>query len=470
MMHEVSRLPLASLNGDTLQLPAMRLVMTPRLPRVIAKITFYALAFALCGLFWVPWQQSVAGSGRVVALDPLDRPQTIEATIDGQVIEWYVREGTHVKKGEPLVKIADNDPELLSRLRASVEAAKEKLKAGQDKISTYHDQIRFYESARDLQISIAQSQLEIARQKLRGDSEALAAAEANRTFAEQVYNRTQLLFEKKLVSPQDVEAETNKVAKARTDEAKAKADLVASQREMKVKEDYIEYARTDAAAKISEGQSKLREAEGDVAASRDTVLKAERDLARFETQVVEAPRDGKVVRLIANQGGKGRQVKSGEPLLEFVPDCGSLAVEIFVDGNDAPWVGADRDVRLQFEGWPAVQFTAGWPQAALGTYGGKVLLVDATDSGNGKFRVLVVPTTDQGTDVEPAWPGINPHTDDVRRELRQGVRVNGWILLNQVTLGYELWRQLNGFPLSTTPSKDDGKGDKSGKIIDKKAK
>jgi multidrug resistance efflux pump len=456
--------------ADSMQLPAMRLVMTPRLPRVLAKITFYLLAFSLCGLFWVPWQQSVPGSGRVVALDPLDRPQTIEATIDGQVVEWYVREGTHVNEGDPLLKIADNDPELLSRLRASLDASKDKLKAAQDKVSTYHDQIRFYESARELQISIAQSQLEIMRQKLRGDSEALAAAEANRTFAEQVYNRALLLFEKKLVSPQDVESETNKLAKARTDEAKAKADVSASQREMKVKEDYISYARTDAAAKISEAQSKLREAEGDVATSRDTVLKAERDLARFETQIVNAPRDGKVVRLLASQGGKGRQVKSGEALLEFVPDCKSLAVEIYVDGNDAPWVGPDRDVRLQFEGWPAVQFTAGWPSAALGTYGGKVLLVDATDSGNGKFRVLVVPTTEEASHGEPPWPGMRPLEDDVRRELRQGVRVNGWIQLNEVTLGYELWRQLNGFPLSTTPSKDSGKGDKGGKIIDKKSK
>lgn len=452
------------------QLPAMRLVMTPRMPRVLAKITFYALAFAVCGLFWVPWQQSVSGSGRVVALDPLDRPQTIEATIDGQVIEWYVREGTHVKAGEPLVKIADNDPELLGRLRASLEAAKDKLKASQDKVSTYHDQIRFYESARELQISIAQSQLEIARQKLRGDNEALAAAEAGLTFADQVYNRTLVLFEKKLASPQDVESETNKLAKARTDQAKAKADVTASLREVKVKEDYIEYARTDAAAKISEAQSKLRESEGDLATSRDTVLKAERDLARFETQIVTAPRDGKVVRLVANQGGKGRQVKSGEALLEFVPDCKSLAVEIFVDGNDAPWVGSGRDVRLQFEGWPAVQFTAGWPQAALGTYGGEVLLVDATDSGNGKFRVIVVPKTDDVALQQPPWPGMNPRDDDVRRELRQGVRVNGWILLNEVTLGYELWRQLNGFPLSTLPDKDGGKGDKGAKVIEKKAK
>jgi hypothetical protein len=39
------------------------------------------------------------------------------------------------------------------------------------------------------------------------------------------------------------------------------------------------------------------------------------------------------------------------------------------------------------------------------------------------------------------------------RFIRQGTRVNGWILLNKVSLGYELWRQFNGFPpsLDTAP-------------------
>jgi len=39
---------------------------------------------------------------------------------------------------------------------------------------------------------------------------------------------------------------------------------------------------------------------------------------------------------------------------------------------------------------------------------------------------------------DEAWPS--------QQYLRQGVRANGWVLLNQVALGYELWRQFNGFP------------------------
>ncbi|MGB1276876.1 MAG: hypothetical protein ACPG77_14115 [Nannocystaceae bacterium] len=62
----------------------------------------------------------------------------------------------------------------------------------------------------------------------------------------------------------------------------------------------------------------------------------------------------------------------------------------------------------------------------------EVAFVDATDNGQGQFRVVVVP--EAGT----TWPDA--------QYLRQGVRANGWVLLNQVQLGYELWRQFNGFP------------------------
>ena len=116
----------------------------------------------------------------------------------------------------------------------------------------------------------------------------------------------------------------------------------------------------------------------------------------------------------------------------IVPQTTRTVVELFLNGNDVPMVSAGRPVRLQFEGWPALQFS-GWPSVAVGTFGGRVLLVDATDDGMGKFRVLVEP--DPGD--EP-WPSA--------QYLRQGVRANGWVLLDIVSLGYELWRQFNGFP------------------------
>jgi hypothetical protein len=45
--------------------------------------------------------------------------------------------------------------------------------------------------------------------------------------------------------------------------------------------------------------------------------------------------------------------------------------------------------------------------------------------------------------VEPD-PDDEPWPD--ARFLRQGVKTKGWVLLNVVPLGFEVWRQFNGFP------------------------
>jgi hypothetical protein len=87
----------------------------------------------------------------------------------------------------------------------------------------------------------------------------------------------------------------------------------------------------------------------------------------------------------------------------------------------------------------------GWPQLAIGTFGGEVVFVDATDDGTGKFRIVVGPSNDsvdRGDGlglVTVGWP-------DKDRWLRQGARANGWVMLNEVPLWFELWRQINGFP------------------------
>lgn len=124
-------------------------------------------------------------------------------------------------------------------------------------------------------------------------------------------------------------------------------------------------------------------------------------------------------------------------MLVLVPDTSHRAVEVWVSGNDAPLILPSHHVRLMFEGWPAVQFV-GWPEVAVGTFGGTVAFVDASDNGQGKFRVLIVPD-----ESDHLWPSA--------RFLRQGGAAKAWILLEEVSIGFEIWRQLNGFPPMLTP-------------------
>lgn len=171
----------------------------------------------------------------------------------------------------------------------------------------------------------------------------------------------------------------------------------------------------------------------DEANARAELSRIDVRLARQATQSVKSPRNGTILRRAAGEGSV--LVKAGDSLATIVPLTESRAIELWIDGNDIALVSENRQVRLQFEGWPAIQFS-GWPSVAVGTFGGKVAVIDATDSGDGRFRVLVIPGENE------IWPES--------RYLRQGVRAYGWIILNQVKLGYELWRRFNAFPPSIT--------------------
>jgi hypothetical protein len=131
-------------------------------------------------------------------------------------------------------------------------------------------------------------------------------------------------------------------------------------------------------------------------------------------------------------------IKAGSPIAIFAPDVVTPAVELWVDGNDASMLIPGQLAELQFEGWPAIQI-AGWPSLAIGTFKGKVHLIDQASSLKGKFRVLLVPSAD--------WPS--------QRILRLGVNAKGYIRLRNSFVLREIWRQLNGFPPVLEPIQDE---------------
>lgn len=181
---------------------------------------------------------------------------------------------------------------------------------------------------------------------------------------------------------------------------------------------------------LEQAQILLAEYEVRAQGAADELNRAELALSREGSQAVVAPRAGVITRVSA--GGTATFVKAGDELAQFVPDNIESAVEIYVDGRDASLVSVGREVRLQFEGWPAIQFS-GWPSVAIGTFAGEVAFVDPMASRNGRFRIVVRPKTGA-----PEWPSNNI--------LRVGTNTRGWVLLDEVSVGYELWRQLNNFP------------------------
>lgn len=309
----------------------------PRVTRTVARMLMVSIVLTFLFLSFVPWIQTAVGMGKITALNPSDRAQTISSLVKGRINKWYVNDGSLVKKDDPIAEIIDNDPQLIARLQSERDAMAHKL-----------DTTRL----------------------------AMETAELN-------YTRQMNLSKQGLSSNKEYEQARIRWKEIKADVSQAQADL----------------------------------------------NKVEVQLSRQHTQLVRAPRDGYVLQIVA--GGVSTHVKEGDVLAIFVPADVKPAVELYVSGLDVPLVHPGRKVRLIFEGWPSIQFS-GWPSVAVGTFAGEVIAVDSTISPNGKFRVLITQA-----DNEP-WPDA--------QFLRMGAQVQGWVLLNEVSIGYELWRQMNSFP------------------------
>lgn len=315
----------------------LRSIKIPNPIRILAYLTLCFIGLIFITLLAVPWVQTSSGVGTITALNPEDRLQTINALVPGRIGQWYVRDGQRVKKGDPIVEILDNDPNIVSRL----------------------------EGERDATLS------------------ELESAERAAATAKLDYDRQKNLFNQGLSARKDFER------------AKIQFETLS--------------------ASVASIQAKLN--------------KAETQLSRQTTQRILAPRDGTILSI--NAGDAATFVQTGQVLATFFPDSVQLAAEIYVNGLDAPLIYPGREVRLIFEGWPAVQFS-GWPSTAIGTFKGVVKVVDPALSQNGRIRVLVVESEDQ------KWPAA--------QFLRYGAKAQAWVLLDTVQLGYEIWRQLNNFP------------------------
>jgi multidrug efflux pump subunit AcrA (membrane-fusion protein) len=172
----------------------------------------------------------------------------------------------------------------------------------------------------------------------------------------------------------------------------------------------------------------------DLESYKSTLVKLESTRSKQQSQLIKAIRDGYIVSTVPSSSTE--VVKVGDALASFIPDDIVPAAEVYISGNDIPLVKEGQKVRLVFDGWPSVQFS-GWPSIAVGTFGGVVKLIDYASSKNGLFRVMVVEDP-----TETKWP------ED--KYLRYGSQAQAYIQLGEVSLGYEIWRQINGFPISTS--------------------
>lgn len=422
---------------NRVQLPAARLVRTHRSASILA-IVLVSLGFTSCSALFTPWQQSSSGMGQVVAYNPLERRQVLGAPVKGRIARWHVTEGSFVKKGQLIANLEDLDPKALQRIRQQRSAILEQLKVAKRQAKAYTAKVKSLNEVKKLHLRANSLKIQMAQQKYKGSIQKQKAIAASLRTALINYKRLKRLKKDEIVSNRTFEVAELKVAKLRNELNAAKASMFAARA-------MIVESRAQRMKKSAEDDSKINSAEADfqkaldkAASTKNKLAKSDLNVARQASQVIRAPRDAVILSLLVNEHSE--MLKAGDPIAIMVPEANKLAVELWVDGNDTPLVKKGRKVRLQFEGWPAIQFT-GWPSVAVGTFGGVVALVDVTTSKQGKFRVVVTPD-----ESDAPWPKA-PF-------LRQGMKAKGWILLQQVSLGYEIWRQLNGFPPTVDAPKE----------------
>ncbi len=98
----------------------------PEFLKNLPRISLIFLAIIILILIITPWRQTSKGFGYVIAIDPNNRAQTINAPVSGRINKWYVSDGSKVKTGDKLVEIVDNDPLILERLKSERDAKQRK--------------------------------------------------------------------------------------------------------------------------------------------------------------------------------------------------------------------------------------------------------------------------------------------------------------------------------------------------------
>lgn len=389
---------------------SLRSLDAPRAGKLLARwIMGIGLVFFV--ILFFPWQQNIRGKGKVTALSPSNRPQTVETVIAGRIQEWKIREGQHVEKGDTIAVISEVkekffDPQLLQRLREQIRAKEGSLSSKELKAGSLRRQINALQAGLRTKTDQAKAKLEAERVRF--------------VNLKSQFERNKTLFEAgniPLTKYQDIEYKYQA----------AEADFINAEIEIaQVQADYLDKINK-AESDLNNTLAELFETQADLAKLRNEYSNME---IRSNQYFILAPQSGFVVQ--ATQAGIGETITEGGAVCTIMPESNDVAVEMYVRAMDVPLISRGRVVRIEFDGFPALQFS-GWPSVSVGTFGGRVEVIDLVNTRPGEFRILVTPDP-----TDEKWPP----------QLRVGSGTQGWIMLDDVPVWYEIWRQLNGFPPS----------------------
>jgi adhesin transport system membrane fusion protein len=416
----------------------------------------FLLVFAILGFIalFVPWTQNITSKGLVTTLTPAQRPQSIQSQIPGRIEQWFVKEGSYVKKGDTILRISEVksdyfDNKLIERTNEQINAKISSVNAYQFKVGALVRQISALKEERKLKLEQAKNKLLQSKLKVKSDSIDFEAEKTNIKIAERQFNRTQTLQNEGLKAVKDVEEKRLKLQAAQAKIISQENKLLATKNEVINAKVEISKVRASYEDKISKAESDKFTAQSSGFNAKAQVSKLENSNSNYKVRnsllYITAPQNGYINKVI--KGGIGGTFKEGDGLVGIMPAKYDLAVETFVRPIDLPLLHIDEKVRVQFDGWPAIVFS-GWPNVSYGTYGAKVVAIENYISDNGKYRVLLAPD-----ETDHTWP----------KAIRVGSGAKTIALLEDVPIWFELWRQLNSFPPNYYQPENNVKGKSNSK-------
>jgi len=415
---------------------ALNKVENRKTGRVLIRLLIGLFAVGLVVIF-LPWTQNIKSQGNVIALKPDQRPQTIHSVIAGRIEKWYVQEGDFVKKGDTVLFISEVkdeyfDANLVDRTKEQLSFKESGILTYDEKLKALNDQVTALKMTAQLKNEQSENYIKQARLKVSTDSLEFITKEINFQTALEQYERFQELYGQGLKSLTEVENRNLTLQKSRADLNGTENNLLSSRNNLlNVKMELFSIQ--------AQYDYEISKVESEINTVLSSKFDASSDATKLENQIVNyskrqslyfitAPQNGYITKAI--QSGLGETIKEGTPIVSIMPEKYDLAVEMYVNPIDLPLIKKGQHVRIQFDGWPAIVFS-GWPNSSVGTFGGSIYVVDNFISENGKYRVLVIPDKN-----DVPWP----------KELRVGAGTSNMLLLNDVPIWYELWRQINGFP------------------------
>jgi adhesin transport system membrane fusion protein len=386
---------------------------------------------------FLPWTQNIRAKGSVTTLSPEDRPQSVQATIGGKIEEWYIQEGAIVSFGDTIMRISEvkeayMDPSILNNTNNQIIAKNESSKAYSEKAVNLSQQLQALINGREIKLEQNQIKVQQTILKIQSDSIDLVAAKTKADIATNQLARIQNLYDEGLKSLTDLEAKRLSIQEAQ-------AKVMSIQNKVNSHNNELLNLQSNIIAITNDYNNKIAKSRSDRMSALSSKYNADASKNKLQSQYntyevrqsnyfITSPINGTITEAIKT--GIGELIKAGDAIVNIIPKKYNLAVETYIQPMDMPLLDIGQKVRVQFDGWPAIVFS-GWPNSSYGTFGGEIFAINNDISRNGKYRILIAPDPD-----DMPWP----------YEVRVGGGANTLTLLNDVKVGYELWRQLNGFP------------------------